>query len=69
VGKRQKDEGERKKVTETIKTKTKTFGGWRHGSEAKSTDCSPRGSEFNSQQPQGGSQPSAMGSDALFCCA
>jgi hypothetical protein len=28
----------------------------------KSTDCSPRGPEFNSQQPLGGSQPSVMGS-------
>jgi hypothetical protein len=36
------------------------------GSVIKSTDCSSRGSEFNSQQPHGGSQPSAMGSDALF---
>jgi hypothetical protein len=27
------------------------------------------GSEFNSQQPHGGSQPSLMGSDALFWCA
>jgi hypothetical protein len=31
----------------------------------KSTDCSSRGPEFNSQQPHGGSQPSVMGSDAL----
>jgi hypothetical protein len=29
------------------------------------TDCS-RGPEFNSQQPHGGSQPSIMGSEALF---
>ena len=26
-----------------------------------------RGSEFNSQQPHGGLQPSVMGSDALWC--
>jgi hypothetical protein len=26
------------------------------------------GSEFNSQQPHGGPQPSVMGSDALFWC-
>jgi hypothetical protein len=32
----------------------------------KSTDCSSRGPEFNSQQPHGGSQPSVMGSDAFF---
>jgi len=44
------------------------FGGWRDGSVGKGTDCSSRGSEFNSQQPHGGSQPSEMGSDALFWC-
>jgi hypothetical protein len=27
----------------------------------KSTDCSSRGPEFNSQQPHGGSHPSVMG--------
>ena len=27
----------------------------------------PRGLDFNSQQPHGGSQPSIIGSDALFC--
>jgi hypothetical protein len=32
----------------------------------KRTDCSSKGPEFNSQQPHGGSQPSVMGSDALF---
>jgi hypothetical protein len=30
----------------------------------KSTDCSSRGPEFNSQQPHGGSQPSVMVSNA-----
>jgi hypothetical protein len=30
-------------------------------------NCSSRGPEFNSQQPCGGSQPSVMGCDALFC--
>jgi hypothetical protein len=34
--------------------------GWRDGSEVKSTDCSSRGLELNSQQPYGGSQPSVM---------
>jgi hypothetical protein len=29
----------------------------------KSTDCSSRGPEFNSQYLQSGSQPSVMGSD------
>jgi hypothetical protein len=42
--------------------------GWRDGSEVTSTDCSSRGSEFNSQEPHGGSQPSVMGSDTLFWC-
>jgi len=42
--------------------------GWRDGSVVKSTDCSSRGLEFNSQQPHGGSQPSVMGSGALFWC-
>jgi hypothetical protein len=40
--------------------------GWRDGSVVKSTDCSSEGPEFKSQQPHGGSQPSVMGSDALF---
>jgi hypothetical protein len=39
---------------------------WRDGLAVKSTDCSSRGAEFNSQQPHGGSQPSVMGSDAHF---
>jgi hypothetical protein len=32
----------------------------------KSTDCSSEGPGFKSQQPQGGSQPPLMRSDALF---
>jgi len=40
--------------------------GWRDGSAVKSTDCSSRDPEYKSQQPCGGSQPSVMGSDALF---
>jgi hypothetical protein len=40
--------------------------GWADSSEVKSTGCSSRGLEFNSQQPHGGSQTSVMGSDALF---
>jgi hypothetical protein len=35
-------------------------------SAIKSTDSSSKDPEFNSQQPHGGSQPSVMGSDALF---
>ena len=42
--------------------------GWRDGSVVKHTDCFSKGPEFNSQQPHGGSQPSVMGSDALFWC-
>ena len=42
--------------------------GWRDGSAVKSTDCSSRGPEFNSQQPHGGSQPSVMGSNVPFWC-
>jgi len=49
-------------VSETIKQ------GCRDGSAVRGTDCPSRGPEFNSQQPHGGSQPSVMGSDALFWC-
>ena len=41
--------------------------GSRDGSVDKSTGYSSRGPEFNSQQPHGGSQPSVVGSDVLFC--
>ena len=44
------------------------MSGWRDDSAVKSTDCSSRGPEFNSQQPHGGSQQSVMGSDALLWC-
>jgi hypothetical protein len=42
--------------------------GWRDGSAVKSSVCSFKGSEFNSQQPHGGSQPSwiTIGSNVLF---
>ena len=40
--------------------------GWRDGSVVKSVACSSKGPEFNSRQPHGGSQPSVMGSGALF---
>ena len=53
-------------VNKTLNLKIATKG-WRYAS-VKSTDCSSRGPEFNSQQPHGGSQPSVMGSDALFWC-
>jgi hypothetical protein len=48
------------------KKKEKNFGGWRDGSVVKSIGCFSRGSEFNSQPPHGGSQPSVMRSDVLF---
>ena len=41
-----------------IKIKRFFGGDRRDGSVVKSTDCSSRGPEFNSQQPHGGSQPS-----------
>ena len=40
--------------------------GRRDGSEVKSTGCSSRGPEFNSQQPHGGSQPPVMRYGAIF---
>jgi len=40
--------------------------GWRYGSVVKNTDCSPKSSEFNSQQPQGGSQLPVMEFGPLF---
>jgi hypothetical protein len=46
----------------------KQDAGWKDGSAVKSTDCSSKGPEFKSQQPHGGSQPSAMRSDTLFWC-
>jgi hypothetical protein len=44
------------------------YGGGIDGSAVKSTNCSSRGPEFNSQPLYGGSQPSIMGSDSLFWC-
>jgi hypothetical protein len=41
--------------------------GWRDGSVVKSTGCSSRGPEFNSQQPHGGSQPSSSSVKAPLC--
>jgi hypothetical protein len=52
-------------------TQKKKKGGKKNpmwGSAVKSTECSFRDPEFNSQQPHGGSQPSVMRSDALFWC-
>jgi hypothetical protein len=53
-----------KKEIEEISEDRKFSQGWRDGSVVKSTDCSSRGPEFNSQYPHGGSQPS----DDLFWC-
>jgi hypothetical protein len=41
---------------------------WRDGSEVRSTDCTSRGLEFNSQQPHRGFQPSGnpMPSSGVF---
>jgi hypothetical protein len=44
----------------------KAFSGWKDGSVVKSSDCSSRDPEFNSQQPHGGLQTSVMGFDASF---
>ena len=44
------------------------YEGWRDCSVVKSTDCSSRGPEFNSQPLYGGLQSSIMGSDSLFWC-
>lgn len=38
--------------------KISTLRGWKDSSAVKSVDCSSRGSWFNSQHPQGSSQPS-----------
>jgi len=45
------EEGEETQVkgTESISNKNHRRGGWRDGSADKSTDCSSRGLEFNSQ--------------------
>jgi hypothetical protein len=46
----------------------KSRGVWRDGSAVKSTGCSCKDPEFNSQQSHGGSKPSVMGSDAFLWC-
>ena len=47
-----------------MRLKRNNTGGWRDGSAVKSTVCSSRGPEFNSQQPYSGLQPSHMRSDS-----
>ena len=61
------------KVKGILKTNNKTCviqptGSGKTHLALKLTDCSSEGLEFKSQQPHGGSQPSVMGSDALFWC-
>jgi hypothetical protein len=51
-------------VNKTLNLKIATKG-WRYAS-VKSTDCSSRSLEFNSQEPHGGSQPCVMGTEVLF---
>ena len=41
---------------------------WTDGSAVKSNDCSSSGPEFKSQELHGSSQPSVVGSNALFWC-
>jgi hypothetical protein len=48
-------------VSGTLLNKENLPGAWSDGSVVKSTDCSSRGPEFESQQSHGGSQPSVMG--------
>jgi hypothetical protein len=61
--KKRKEKKRKKERKEERKEERKT---WRGGSVVKSTNCSSRSPEFNSQHPGGGSQPCVMGSDALF---
>ena len=57
------------KNAESMNNYNHRLWGWRDGSVVKSTGCSSRGPEFNSQESHGGSQPSVMESDAFFCYA
>jgi hypothetical protein len=50
----------------TKQNKTEGLESWL--SSFKGSDCSSRGPEFNFEQPHSSSQPSVMGSDALFWC-
>jgi hypothetical protein len=44
------------------------LGAGKMAQQLRALTALPRGPEFNSQQPHGGTQPSIMGSDALFWC-
>jgi hypothetical protein len=65
---KEEKEEEGEEEVEEEKQKEEEEGGWRDGSAVKSTDCSSEGSEFKSQQPHGGLQPSLMTSDSLSWC-
>jgi hypothetical protein len=57
-----------KHTTKLVGNIKSNYRGWRDGSAVKSTNCTSKGPEFNSQQQHGGSQPSVMESDTLFWC-
>jgi hypothetical protein len=46
----------------------KAIGAGEMAQWVRAPDCSSEGSEFKSQQPHGGSQPSVTRSDSLFWC-
>jgi hypothetical protein len=48
------------KIAPVITVKGVKNPDWRDGTVVKSTDCSSRGLEYNSQQPHCGSQPPAI---------
>lgn len=51
---------------EIVNLKKMWLSGRSDGLVVKSNVCSSRGSKYNPHQPQGGSQPPAVGSNALF---
>jgi hypothetical protein len=58
---RQEDKEFKNNKQKKIKTGTGEMAQW-----VRAPDCSSEGPKFKSQQPHGGSQPSATRSDALF---
>jgi hypothetical protein len=50
----------------SFKYKNRLFGAGEMAQWVRAPDCSSEGPKFKSQQPYGGSQPSATRSDALF---
>jgi hypothetical protein len=55
-----KNKNKKKKQKNKKRERERDFWGWRDGSGVKSTDCSSRCPEFNSQGPHSGSQPSVI---------